>query len=422
MSDKQCSFNKISKEYRPSPTMIGELEEMWLASREGPSSFLQKHQCLTGLFEILKTDKPCPDRMLAEIGKPLGLSSYDVKERIREAETEGILSISARLAVTMAIKLQKKLAGLSSFQTSSLRVIVGEVTNRYSPEDKDRVDAAAAAAADYFLNVVPQSPRADEVDEADEKDEKDEKKPKPSSGWIGVSGGNTMREVVQVIEKSKPGSFEGLTVIPLAGEAEPEKFEISANSIVLGFARVCAPGKAKTRSLMTTPIVGPKTEQQLKDLETTLAISPSLNSVIDMAKKVKFAFTGIGGKEGALKRLRAHCQIVQNIPPEVVGDICYQPIDSLGEDAWPNLSLRLIGPRLADLKEMSKTPNFRRVFAVACGKEKVEPIIAAFRGRLVNGLITDELTALEILHRLEELEKPKRKKLRKKRWWKTTHS
>jgi hypothetical protein len=51
---------------------------------------------------------------------------------------------------------------------------------------------------------------------------------------------------------------------------------------------------------------------------------------------------------------------------------------------------------------MSATPE-RRVFAVACGADKVEPIIAAVRGQLVNGLITDELTALEILQDLERL-------------------
>jgi DNA-binding transcriptional regulator LsrR (DeoR family) len=290
-------------------------------------------------------------------------------------------------------------------EISSPCVIVGEVENRYSPKDEDRIDAAAAAAADYFLNVVPQSPRADEDPQAD--------KEKPLSGWIGVSGGNTMLRVVQHIIKRKKGQYVGLRLIPLAGEAEPDKFEISANSVVLRLAEACAPGKAKTYSLMTTPIVGAPLannkgeEDHIDRFRKNLETSSGIEEVIKKVKQVKFAFTGIGGKEdeeSALARLNRYCVINEKeIPKGIVGDICYRPIDMNGKDAWPELSRRLVGPNLDDLREMSKTPNFRRVFAVACGEEKADPIIAAFRGGLVNGLITDELTALDILQRLDEI-------------------
>ncbi len=91
------------------------------------------------------------------------------------------------------------------------------------------------------------------------------------------------------------------------------------------------------------------------------------------------------------------------MPENCVGDICYQPMDENGNGVWPQLSKRVVGLTLEDLKAMTKFGN-RRVFAVACGKEKVKGIIAAVKGGLVNGLITDELTALEILDELDKAE------------------
>ena len=91
------------------------------------------------------------------------------------------------------------------------------------------------------------------------------------------------------------------------------------------------------------------------------------------------------------------------MPAEVVGDICYLPIDKEGKDGWKALSDRLVGLTIKDLRSMSSRPESQRVFAVACGGDKVEPIIAAFRGGLVNGLITDALTALDILEYLDKL-------------------
>jgi DNA-binding transcriptional regulator LsrR (DeoR family) len=379
----------MSDAYSVSKTSLKKLEEVWLASREGLASHLQVHQCLKTFFEIIETNDPGLDSLFEEIGRRLDLPSHTVRQRFQEAKAGGTLRVGARLAVATGTELQRRLSELS--ESPSLRVIVGEVRSRYLPQKEDRGSAVAEAAADYFMNVVPQTRRADES------------KQEFTSGWIGVSGGNTMLNVVQRIEEDKRGRYEGLTVIPLAGEAEPEKFGISANSVALRLAQVCVPGKAETYSLMTTPIVGPR--QVVDNLLITQETSRGVQKVIDLAKHVKFAFTGIGGrghsKEEALARLREHCEIGEDIPEEVVGDICYRPIDKDGGDAWPELSRRLLGPTLDDLRKMSSTAE-RRVFAVACGKEKVEPIIAAVCGGLVNGLITDELTALDILEELRK--------------------
>jgi len=212
-----------------------------------------------------------------------------------------------------------------------------------------------------------------------------------------------MLKVVHEIEVRK-AHFEKLTLIPLAGEAEPQKFGISANSVVLRLSQVCDPD-TMAYSLMTTPITGVEKAHVLEYRERQEE-SSGIKPVIEMARHVKFAFTGIGeapSGDNALARLANHCgqggHILEDAK-DVVGDICYRPIDENGQQAWPELSDRLVGPELDDLHRMASKPDDRRVFAVACGHDKVKPIIAAFRGGLVNGLITDELTALEILEEL----------------------
>lgn len=412
--------------YSVSSTPMSELEEVWLASRKGTAKHLQVHQCLTAFFDILgtgrsnerkdKSSQKSLEPLFEEIGKRLGLAPNTVRESLQEAARKegGILHVSAPLAIAVGAELQQKLLELfpkasshvsESAPKPSLRVIVGEVKNRYIPQKEDRVNAVAEAAADYFVNVVPEKCLADE------------NKSPYTSGWIGVSGGNTMLQVVQRIDAAKRGQYEGLTIIPLAGEAEPEEFRISANTVVLRLAEVCISGKAETCSLMTTPIVAQE-GAPIDKLRIAQEHSPGVKRVIEHARHVKFAFTGIGSvgrnsrieksarrdlteddtRKDALSRLAIYCGMEDKpIPEKVVGDICYRPIDAYGKDAWPELSRRLVGPTLEDLKAMSATLE-RRVFAVACGTEKVAPIIAAFRGGLVNGLITDELTALEILN------------------------
>ena len=445
----------MTNAYTVSRTPMSKLEEVWLKSRGSAASHLRIHQCLARFFAIVETDKPNLDNELdglfQRLGEQLQMSGKEVRWTFKMAKEEGVLSVSARLAPAIATDLELKLVNFrrkleyeqmltkhkqslsdrlskplpfdsghlnrpefDSTTTPSLRIIVGEVRSRYLPQKEDRVDAVAEAAADYFVNVVPQSCRADEEDQ------------KYTSGWIGVSGGNTMLNVVQRIE-AKKARFEQLTLIPLAGEAEPDKFEISANSVVLRLGQVCVPGTAHRYSLMTTPIVADDAEQ-IEKLRQSQVRSPGIERVIELARHVKFAFTGIGEagvdppkdddttptigltkdgnrkddnrQEPALERLRIHCAIPR--PTEnVVGDICYRPINAMGKEAWKGLSDRLIGPSLDDIKKMAGDPAGRRVFAVACGSDKVGPIIAAVRGGLVNGLITDELTALEILKDLE---------------------
>jgi DNA-binding transcriptional regulator LsrR (DeoR family) len=77
-----------------------------------------------------------------------------------------------------------------------------------------------------------------------------------------------------------------------------------------------------------------------------------------------------------------------------VGDICFQFIDKDGRLVDSPLMERVIGIDLATLKS---TP---RVVGIAGGKSKISPILASLKGKWINVLITDRLTAGQLISSL----------------------
>lgn len=76
-----------------------------------------------------------------------------------------------------------------------------------------------------------------------------------------------------------------------------------------------------------------------------------------------------------------------NVVGEMIG--CFY--DIRGEQVLPELSDHILGLDIQDLKSMPS------VIAVAGGSEKALPIIGAARGGYIDGLITDDATAEQVL-------------------------
>jgi DNA-binding transcriptional regulator LsrR (DeoR family) len=391
--------------FKVSETTLADLEDVWRNGRNSPMEHVRQYQCARGLLSFADNDKSAYLTILKLIADRTGLNSEQVWKCLQTATESNILHVGASLHVMAAATLREKLNGLKCPTGGSpdvQLVVVAAVQARHGAAPSDRVAAAARAAAEYIHLVVPGFPMPEE-------------RGPYTSGWIGVSGGTTMLSVVAELE-ARNAKFPGLEVFPLAGEAEPDEFQISANSVVAQLGSKCGID-VKTHALMTTPYVG-KDTLGLQRWREAMENNVTFQNVIKNIRHVKFAFTGIGEPEekdesgvprpptsprdpvrhSALHRLGRHCDI-GDVPDKCVGDICYLPMDENGEDAWPPLSDRLLGLKREDLRTMATTEN-RRVVAVACGRLKVRAIIAAVRARFVNALITDELTALEILNEL----------------------
>jgi DNA-binding transcriptional regulator LsrR (DeoR family) len=84
----------------------------------------------------------------------------------------------------------------------------------------------------------------------------------------------------------------------------------------------------------------------------------------------------------------------------VVGEINYQPFDAdgrlLDHPELRALMRRLLSVDGGRLRDLSRAPD-RYVVAVAGGREKVDALRGALRGRFMNVLVTDEDAAAALL-------------------------
>lgn len=141
--------------------------------------------------------------------------------------------------------------------------------------------------------------------------------------------------------------------------------------------------------LVPTPVVATSTEER-----ELLQTQRSFVTVKALAEQAKITFVGVG-------------QVIWNGPLHQDGFINDEEVTQLMEfgavgeiggwayDQYGNVLLKGTNLRVASFP--LEQPVQRLFVAVAGTKQKVEAILGALRGRLVNGLITDESVAREIL-------------------------
>jgi DNA-binding transcriptional regulator LsrR (DeoR family) len=74
-----------------------------------------------------------------------------------------------------------------------------------------------------------------------------------------------------------------------------------------------------------------------------------------------------------------------------VGDVCLRFFDATGAPIQSDMDERVIGMTLEQLRAVKKT------IGIAGGRRKYEAILGALRGRWVNVLITDRVTAEKLV-------------------------
>jgi deoxyribonucleoside regulator len=202
---------------------------------------------------------------------------------------------------------------------------------------------------------------------------------------IGVSSGTTMYEVAQAMPK---GNISSLTVIPLVGGMGDERLDIHANLIVAQIAdRLGAEFK-----LLHAPVVVDSPEARDIFLRQS-----SIADIFELANRCDIALVGIGGNPEHSTMVKSYFRDkFQDYQKEftetsVVGDICYNFINSQGKRCDISWNERVLALSLETLK---KIPI---VVGVAHGQEKLAGIHAALTGHLVKVLVTDQPTAENLL-------------------------
>lgn len=202
---------------------------------------------------------------------------------------------------------------------------------------------------------------------------------------LGLSWGNGVRAVVTALA---PGRVRIRRVVQMFGGLSTAPAEIMSGELITEAARALG---AQPDRLHAPWIV------ESADLARALLQQPDIASVLRRAASAEVALVGIGatglGSSALLfneRYLSAH-EMAEIEACGAVGDICGRLFDREGRPCRASVMARVVG---LELELIRRIPL---VIGVATGRPKARAILAALRGNLIRGLVTDSQIAREIL-------------------------
>ncbi len=219
-------------------------------------------------------------------------------------------------------------------------------------------------AADYLMRVV-----------------------QPGDSIVISWGGSLLGMVNALYGGSQRSDLDGIKVIQgLGGLGDPNK-EVHAADLTRRLAQVFG-GEAV---LLPTPAVA-----GTREARDTYFEDPFVSQILEQARTAKLAVMGIGAPrlDSILMRERriVTVQDLESLKQNgAVGDLNLRFFDENGKIVQSNFDQRVIGLTLAEIQRIE------RVVGVAGGAAKVSAIRGALAGKLVDVLVTDQITAQRVL-------------------------
>ena len=199
---------------------------------------------------------------------------------------------------------------------------------------------------------------------------------------IGFAWGTTMKSMVDAMQ---PLKVSGVRIFQMNGGLTPQMTDIHGTSLT----RKLADRLGGEGYMLQAPGVVDSPETQKILMNDT-----HVRQVFDMAQEASMAFLGIGtiaddtlwGRAG----LFSEDVIVELEKLNAVGDIMSRYYDGSGRMVQSSLCQRVVGIPIEQLQ------SIKRRIGVAGGRNKYNAILGALRGRYINVLITDHLTAQKL--------------------------
>ncbi|MCK4543114.1 MAG: winged helix-turn-helix transcriptional regulator [Spirochaetales bacterium] len=298
-----------------------------------------------------------------EISKRLGLSRPQVSRCLKKAKDIGIVEI------TVNSPLSRDYEDLGERLTSALglkHVVIARIAESPEKQKNDPVDAISISASRFLPELIKRSKH------------------------VGVGWGKTVYKTVLAMEFSKEKA--GTIFVPLVGSIGMKAPHYQVNSIVDRLAE-----KFKSESIfINNPAF--MADARARDLAMN---DESFSAVVNTWKEIDTAVVGLGSfiadssyLENELKKDVKEQLVAAN----AVGDILGQFFDKNGVICKSDLEHELLGMNIEDLRLVEN------VVCLSGGVEKVKGIIAAANKHYFNILLTDDITASEILSNLEDNE------------------
>ncbi|MGB3346021.1 MAG: sugar-binding transcriptional regulator [Candidatus Humimicrobiia bacterium] len=202
--------------------------------------------------------------------------------------------------------------------------------------------------------------------------------------YIGISWGSTLKGVVDHIDIIKNMNIK---VVPMVGGVGKIGKNSQTTNIV---AKILADKFGGINFMIHAPAVLNSVE-----LKKVFLKEPHINKIFKIINRIRIALVGISDIGSESNLLKTGVFIKEQFDylrkKGVVGDVNLIFIDRKGEQVVTDLDDRLINFNKDDLKKIEN------VVGIAFGERKAEAIISASIGKIINILITDNITAKRIL-------------------------
>ena len=277
------------------------------------------------------------------IAKKLSLSRMKVVRLLEKAKQDGIVSVHVKSAINNCLQIEQEL--ISAFHLDDAMV---------APFDHSQeVNQIVAQAAAQYLEVRLKS-----------------------SDLLGIGWGDTI---------SRMAGYFNL----------PDERQINVVTLSGGILSHDIGGRLSTvfkgrLYMINAPIMASTVE-----LCDALKQEPVIKDALDMAKLANYSIVGIGVPDRNATIVKAgylsDVDLQMITSQGAVGDLLGQFFDEHGEKLDLPFHKRLINLDIENLRSMNN------VIVVAGGTHKVKAILAALKHRYFHTLITDEVTASELL-------------------------
>ncbi|HTX78017.1 MAG TPA: sugar-binding transcriptional regulator [Longilinea sp.] len=293
------------------------------------------------------------DKSQGEIGNLLGLSTAKVNRLIKYAREMGMVEININPPFKNLFDLENKFEESSGVNTA---IIVPHLTD----DPNTTIQQVGAAAARYLEGHLR------------------------DGDTITMGGGRALSEMVQALNA---GHHFDVKVVPATGGVQGRHYTDTNN-----LAAEAARKLGGTSFQLHAPAYTDTPEER----NAFLALR-HVKDILDLSRKAQVAVCGIGAlsldTSSYLQFSGLSNADLKHIQTDDcgIGEILAQVINSEGEPCARKYSDRVIGLSVEELRTIPLT------IGLAATSEKVAPIAAALKGHYFKTIVTDEITALEVL-------------------------
>ena len=296
----------------------------------------------------------------AEISERLGLSRQRVQRLLSNARDEGIVNIAIQPVMGFFSDLEKSLE--ARFGLSEALVVESSAPDNQAILTRD----IGAGAAEYLVRVL---------------------KPRDK---VVLSWGNSLLGMVNALAARAPLHLPELQLIQALGNLGDPNVAMYGSELV----RRAAQALGAKPVLFPAPAIAAS-----KAVRDALYSDPHVSHTLELGRTADLALVGIGSSQSDslaipdLWRFLPADALPDLLAKGAVGSINLRYFNAAGRVLSSKTNDRVIG---LSLDELRKIP---RVVGVAGGPSKLKAIRAAFKAKLIDVLVTDHVTATELVEK-----------------------